>query len=141
MLGRRHVRFRLVVAAVEGRQVQRHPVNGQCRQPAMPGAQTLALRIVQRHGDVRGGLQDLVDELGQHPARTHLDEPRHPIACHRRNHLAEPHGLPQLIAELISHPVAIGLRRGVRVDREAGPSHLQCLQICGERLSSRCHDR
>ena len=140
MLGRRNEFHRLLVMVEECIEIQRDTVGGQRRKSAMPAAQTIGLRVVERHREVRRVAQDLSDQAGQHPARTDFDEASDPITGHRLDHLAEPHHLLNLIAELHGDVLAVDLRGGVCVDREVGLPDLQRLQVRRERSTARGHD-
>ena len=140
MLGRRNEFHRLLVMVEECIEIQRDTVGGERRKASMPAAQTIGLRVVERHREVRRVAQDLPDQAGQHPARTDFDEASDPITGHRLDHLAEPHDLLNLIAELHGDVLAVDLRGGVRVDREVRLPDLQCLQVRRERSTTRGHD-
>ena len=141
MLRRLDVLFGCLVVVEQGREIQGDAIGRQSRKPAMPAAKGPGFRVVEGHGHMRCAVEDLADELGEHPAGPDLDETGDPVARHRFDHLAEPHWLPYLIAELISDLLAVLLCRGVRVDGELRLSEFDRLQVFGQRLRAGCHDR
>ena len=107
----------------------------------MPAARRLGLRIIKGHSGMRRRLKNLADEFGQNPARPDLDEPGDPVAGHRLDHLAEPHRLTHLIAELSRDVLAVRLGGRVCIHREAGLPELDCRQVLGQRRRTCGHDR
>ena len=139
--GRRDVLFRFLKVVVERNQVQCDALGRERREPAMPAARRLGLRIIKGHSGMRRRLENLADEFGQHPARPDLDEPGDPVAGHRLDHLAEPHGLTHLIAELTCDVLAVRLGGRVCIHREAGLPELDRRQVLGQRRRTCGHDR
>ena len=141
MRGRRDVLCRFLEVVVERNQIQGDSVSRQGCEPAMPAARRPGLRIIKGHSGMRRRLENLADEFGQNPARPDLDEPGDPIAGHRVDHLAEPHRLTHLIAELSRDVVAVRLGGHVRVHREARLPELDLRQVLGQRCRTRGDDR
>ena len=141
MRGRRDVLFRFLEVVVERNEIQRDAVGRQGREPAMPAARRLGLRIIKGHSGMRCRLEDLGNEFGQNPAWPDLDEPGDPVAGHRLDHLAEPHRLTHLIAELSRDVVAVRLGGHVRVHREARLPEFDLRQVLSQRRRTRGHDR
>ena len=140
MLRRGNVFQRFLVVIEQGTEVESHTVGSQSRQTAMPSTQTVGLRVVERHREVRRVAQNLPDQPGQDAARTNLDETGDPVAGHRLDHLAEPHHLLNLIAELHGDVLAVHLRGGVGVDREVRLPDLQRLEVCRQGCATGRHD-
>ena len=141
MRGRRDVLFRFLEVVVERNEIQRDAVGSQGREPAMPAARRLGLRIIKGHSGMRYRLENLANEFGQNPAWPDLDEPGDPVAGHRLDHLAEPHRLTHLIAELSRDIVAVRLGGHVRIHREARLPEFDLRQVLSQRRRTRGHDR
>ena len=119
MRGRSDVLFGFVEVVVERNQIQGYAIGSQGCEPAMPAAHCAGLRIIKGHSGMRRRLENLAHEFGENPTGPDLDEPGDPVAGHGLDHLAEPHRLTHLIAELSRNVVAIRLGGHVRIHREA----------------------
>ena len=133
--------FRFLKVVVEGNQIQCDTVGRQGRETAMPATRRVGLRIIKGHSGMRRRLENLSDEFGQDPARPDLNEPGDPVTGHRVDHLAEPHRLTHLIAQLSRDVVAVRLGGHVRIHREARLPELDLCQVLGQRRRTRGHDR